>query len=115
MKLSDEFLEKCNLVLLQQSIQMNVCYYGFKELPMPGWILAVYEGRSEIRMTTRINLDCKFLLIETNDVLFISDDYGEEALANDIQKMYKRFLLLTKQLKQKKIKQKLSEVECDFK
>ncbi len=115
MKLSDEFLEKCNLVLLQYSTSLGVRYYGFKELPMPGWILAVCDDGSQLRMTSRIHLDCLFLRIETNDVIFISDYYDEESLANDIKKMYKSFLLLTKQLKQKKIELKLSEVECDFK
>lgn len=113
MKLSDEFFEKCKLVLLQHS--MGVRFYGFKELPMPGWIMAICDDGSQSRMTTRISLDCLFLRIETNDVIFISDSCDEKALVNDIKKMYKRFLLLTKQVKQKKIELKLSEVECDFK
>lgn len=117
MKLSDEFFEKCNLVLLQRNTNFGICYYGFNDLPMPSWILAVCDDSSELRMITKIRLDCKFLRIDTNDVFFISadDGYGEEALANDIKKIYKRYLLLTKQLKQEKIKLKLSEAECDFK
>lgn len=82
---------------------------------MPGWILSVRDDVSQLRMTSRIHLDYLFLRIETNDVIFISDYYDEESLANDIQKMYKRFLLLTKQVKQKKIELKLSDVERDFK
>ena len=115
MKLSDEFFEKCNLVLLEHNTSLGVRFYGFKELPMPGWIMAVCDDGSQLRMTTRISLDCLFLRIETNDVIFISDYYEEETLANDIKKMYKRFLTLTKHLKQKKIEHKLSEVEHDFK
>lgn len=82
---------------------------------MPSWILAVCDDGSELRMTTRIHLDYLFLRIETNDVFFIPDNYGEETLANDIKKMYEKLLLLTKQVKQKKIEFKLSDVENDFK